>query len=301
MVAPLIDVATLARVLAEHDPPALLDVRWRLGGPPGLSSYLAGHLPGAAFADLDRDLAGPPGAGGRHPLPGIGVFQAAMRQAGVCDGRGVVAYDDGDSLAASRAWWTLRYFGHEQVQVLDGGYQAWVAAGQPVDGGPAAGLPGDFTARPGHMPLLEADGAAALARAGRLLDARAGERYRGEIEPIDLVAGHIPGAISAPTTGNLTEDGHFRSAAELSGRFAALGIAADLEPAIGPGPFEAGPGPAAGLGPAQVGAYCGSGVTAAHEVLALDVAGIPAALYAGSWSDWITDPTRAVATGPDPG
>jgi thiosulfate/3-mercaptopyruvate sulfurtransferase len=309
MVNPLIDVATLARALAGQDPPALLDVRWRLGGPPGLGSYLAGHLTGAAFADLDQDLAGPPGAGGRHPLPEVGVFQAAMRRVGVCDGRGIVVYDEGDSLAASRAWWTLRYFGHQQVQVLDGGYRAWVGAGQPVAGGPATGLPGDFTARPGHMPLLGADGAAALARAGRLLDARAGERYRGEIEPIDPVAGHIPGAVSAPTAGNVTEDGHFRSAAELTGRFAALGIiadlgpaGADLEPAVGPGPAGASSGLAgAGSGPAQVGAYCGSGVTAAHEVLALDIAGIPAALYAGSWSHWLTHPARAIATGPDPG
>jgi thiosulfate/3-mercaptopyruvate sulfurtransferase len=151
-----------------------------------------------------------------------------------------------------------------------------------VSGGPGAIVPGDFTARPGHMPLLGADGAAALARAGRLLDARAGERYRGEIEPVDAVAGHIPGAISAPTAGNVTGDGHFQSAAELTARFAALGIVAGPEPA-------------------EVGAYCGSGVTAAHEVLALSIAGIPAALYIGSWSNWVADPARPIATGPDPG
>jgi thiosulfate/3-mercaptopyruvate sulfurtransferase len=281
-VGPLIDVTALAQALAGEDRPAVLDVRWRVGGPPGIGEYLAGHLPGAAFVDLDQDLAAPPGPGGRHPLPVAGAYQAAMRRAGVRDGRPVVVYDENDSLAASRAWWTLRYFGHQQVRVLDGGYRAWVAAGQPVSGGPGAIVPGDFTARPGHMPLLGADGAAALARAGRLLDARAGERYRGEIEPIDPVAGHIPGAISAPTAGNVTGDGHFQSAAELTTRFAALGIVAGPEPA-------------------EVGAYCGSGVTAAHEVLALGIAGIPAALYIGSWSNWVADPARPIATGPDPG
>jgi thiosulfate/3-mercaptopyruvate sulfurtransferase len=268
--------------MAGEDRPAVLDVRWRVGGPPGIGEYLAGHLPGAAFVDLDQDLAAPPGPGGRHPLPEAGAYQAAMRRAGVRDGRPVVVYDGNDSLAASRAWWTLRYFGHEQVRVLDGGYRAWVAAGQPVSGGPGAIVPGDFTARPGHLPLLGADGAAALARTGRLLDARAGERYRGEIEPVDPVAGHIPGAVSAPTVGNVTGDGHFRSAAELTRRFAALGIVAGPESAA-------------------VGAYCGSGVTAAHEVLALGVAGIPAALYIGSWSNWVADPAHPIATGPDPG
>jgi thiosulfate/3-mercaptopyruvate sulfurtransferase len=182
----------------------------------------------------------------------------------------------------------LRYYGHEQVLVLDGGYRAWVAAGQPVVSGPAAITGGDFTARPGHLPLLGPDEAAALARAGRLLDARAGERYRGETEPMDPVAGHIPGAVSAPTAGNVTGDGHFRTAAELRERFAALGIVA-------------GPGSPAGPEPAAVGAYCGSGVTAAHELLALDIAGIPAALYVGSWSNWVADPARPIATGPEPG
>jgi thiosulfate/3-mercaptopyruvate sulfurtransferase len=176
----------------------------------------------------------------------------------------------------------LRYYGHEQVRVLDGGYRAWVAVGQPVVSGAGAVTPGDFTARPGHLPLLGADGAAALARAGWLLDARAAERYRGEAEPIDPVAGHIPGAVSVPTAGNVTADGHFRTAAQLRGRFAAVGVAA---------------GPEA----AAVGAYCGSGVTAAHEVLALDIAGIPAALYVGSWSHWVTNPARPIAVGPDPG
>ena len=206
----------------------------------------------------------------------------------------MVAYDDGDSIAAARAWWTLRYFGHDQVRVLDGGFSAWVAAGLPVTaGGPAtAGGPvtadgparpapagGDFTAVPGGMPVLDADGAAELARSGVLLDVRAAERYRGETEPIDPVAGHIPGALSAPVTGSMTADGRFRSPAELADRFAALGAIAGR----------------------PAGAYCGSGVTAAHEVLALALAGVPAALYVGSWSGWLADPGRPVATGLDPG
>jgi len=290
----LVDAATLAAELAGEVAPVLLDCRWRLGGPPGAASYLAGHLPGAVFVDLDRDLAGPPGAGGRHPLPAVAVFQAAMRRAGVWAARPVVAYDDGDSIAAARAWWTLRYFGHDQVRVLDGGFSAWVAAGLPVTaGGPAtAGGPvtadgparpapagGDFTAVPGGMPVLDADGAAELARSGVLLDVRAAERYRGETEPIDPVAGHIPGALSAPVTGSMTADGRFRSPAELGDRFAALGAIAGR----------------------PAGAYCGSGVTAAHEVLALALAGVPAALYVGSWSGWLADPGRPVATGLDPG
>jgi thiosulfate/3-mercaptopyruvate sulfurtransferase len=180
----------------------------------------------------------------------------------------------------------LRYFGHSRVRVLDGGYRAWVAAGQPVvTGAGGAPPPGDFTARPGGMQLLDAGGAAALARGGTLLDARAGERYRGEAEPVDPVAGHIPGAVSAPTAGNVLADGRFRPAPELRARFAALGVTA-----------------AAGVpGAAVAGSYCGSGVTAAHEVLALAVAGLPAALYVGSWSHWVTDPARPVAAGPEPG
>ena len=297
-VSPLITVGELARLLASgQEPPTLLDVRWRLGGPPGIESYHAGHLPGAVFVDLDRDLSSPPGPGGRggrHPMPAADAFQAAMRRAGVNDGRLVVVYDDADSMAAARAWWLLRYFGHSQVRVLDGGYRAWTQAGQPsavslqpsatgaadasASAAPVAPVPaGDFTARPGQLPLLDAKGAADLARTGLLLDARAGERYRGETEPVDPVAGHIPGAVSAPTTENLNPDGTFRPARDLADRFASLG--------------------ADGV---AVGAYCGSGVTAAQEVLALELAGIPAALYVGSWSHWITDPARPVATGPAP-
>ncbi len=274
----LISAAALAAALARDTPPVLLDVRWRLGGPPGIDSYRRGHLPGAVFTDLDRDLAAPPGPAGRHPLPDPAAFQAAMRAAGVSQHRPVVVYDDGDATIAARGWWTLRYFGHGDVRVLDGGYRAWAAAGLAVTTAEPSPAPGDFTAEPGHMPVLDAVGAQAAARTGLLLDARAGERYRGETEPVDPVAGHIPGAVSAPTAGNVNPDGTFRDAAELAARFAAVGAV-----------------PGAG---APVGAYRGSGVTAAHEVLALALAGIPAALYVGSWSNWIADPARPVATGP---
>ena len=278
--SPLTDVAAVARALAGPAPPVLLDIRWRLGGPPGIEAYRAGHLPRSVFVDLDADLAAEPGPAGRHPLPTADRFQAAMRRAGVSMGSTVVCYDDADATIAARAWWLLRYFGHRNCQVLDGGYRAWTAAGgQVATGDCAAPGGGDFTARPGHMPVLDAAAAASLARRGHLLDARARERYRGEREPIDPVAGHIPGAVSAPTTANVSADGRFLPAAGLRARFATLG--------------------AAGAG--MVGVYCGSGVTAAHEVLALELAGIPATLYVGSWSNWIADPARPVVTGPEPG
>jgi thiosulfate/3-mercaptopyruvate sulfurtransferase len=277
MTGMLITAGELAGLVAAGQPVTLLDVRWKLAGPPGRDLYQQGHIPGAVFTDLDRDLAAAPGPGGRHPLPVAADFTAAMRRAGVSGDRLVVVYDDADSTAAARAWWLLRYFGHPAVRVLDGGFRAWTAGGYPVEPGAVRpGPPGDFTARPGQLPLLDADAAAGLARTGLLLDARAGERYRGESEPVDPVAGHIPGAVSAPTSENVNPDGTFRSAAELTARFRGLGA----------------------TGERPVAAYCGSGVTAAHEVLALTLAGIPAALYAGSWSEWITDPTRPVATGP---
>jgi thiosulfate/3-mercaptopyruvate sulfurtransferase len=271
----LVTASALAAELADEQPPVVLDVRWRLAGPPGLDSYREGHLPGAVFTDLDRDLSGPPGPGGRHPLPDTAAFQQAMRAAGVSQRSRVVVYDDGDATSAARCWWLLRYHGHRDVRVLDGGYRAWLGAGLAVTTAEPGGQPGDLTVRPGQMPVLDASAAAATARTGLLLDARADERYRGESEPVDPVAGHIPGAITAPTTGNVNADGTFRDAAELTARFAGLGVR---------------PG-------GTVGVYCGSGITAAHEVLALALAGITAALYVGSWSHWITDPARPVATG----
>jgi thiosulfate/3-mercaptopyruvate sulfurtransferase len=286
---PLIGVPELALARQSDSPPALLDVRWRLGGPPGIECYLAGHVPGAVYVDLDTQLAGPPGKGGRHPLPEMAVFEAAMRAAGVQAGQPVVVYDDADGTIAARAWWMLRYYGHGMVQVLDGGFRAWTDAGQPVAADAPRADPGDFTAMAGEMGVLDAASAAALARSGILLDARAPARYRGEIEPVDRVAGHIPGALSAPTAENVTAAGKFRPADELRARFAALGVRFD-DPLGGADSAE----------PA-VGAYCGSGVTAAHEVLALELAGAPAALYVGSWSDWIAGESRPVATGPQPG
>ncbi|MFG2003123.1 sulfurtransferase [Spirillospora sp. NPDC048911] len=272
---PLIDVSALARLLHAAPPPILLDVRWHLSGPPGIDSYRRGHLPGAVFVDLDRDVAGPPGPAGRHPLPAVADFESAMRRAGVSADRLVVVYDDADSTAAARVWWSLRYFGHERVRVLDGGYHAWTEAGRAVTTEEPAVKPGDFIAQAGRLPLLDAEGAAALAKSGVLLDARAAERYRGETEPIDPLAGHIPGAVNAPTLGNVGVDGRFLPSELLRERFAQLG-ATDA---------------------ADVGVYCGSGVTAAHEILALTVAGVPAALYVGSWSNWVSDPTNPVATG----
>jgi thiosulfate/3-mercaptopyruvate sulfurtransferase len=285
--------------LAALPEPVLLDVRWRLGGPPGIEAYQAGHLPGAVYVDLDTDLSGPPGSGtgGRHPLPGRSVFQAAMRAAGLNDGQLAIVYDDVGSTIAARLWWLLRYFGHEQVAVLDGGLAAWTAAGRPVTARAPQPAVGNFTASPGGgMPVLDTAAAAELARSGFLLDARASERYRGDVEPIDHAAGHIPGAISAPATGNLGADGMFLPAAELTERFRGLGL--DWPEAGG---RPAGPAGTGAGGAPVVGAYCGSGVTAAQEVLALQLAGVPAALYVGSWSAWSADPERPVATGEDPG
>ncbi|GHH88175.1 sulfurtransferase [Streptomyces sulfonofaciens] len=300
----IISASELMAESAGPNPPLLLDVRWQLGGPNQRPAYLEGHVPGAVFVDLDADLAGPAGPGGRHPLPDIAAFGAAMRAAGVRVDRPVVVYDGGQGWAAARAWWLLRWTGHPSVRVLDGGLGVW--QGPLESGRPPLTEPGDFQPVPGRSRsasdvsataagksrpvsngpetgaevsgVLDADAAAELAGAGVLLDARAAERYRGDVEPIDRVGGHIPGAVSAPTTENVTADGRFRPARELAERFAALGAASG----------------------AEVGVYCGSGVSGAHEVLALAVAGIRADLYVGSWSQWSSDPSRPVATGPDP-
>lgn len=279
----IISASELVSELAGENPPVLLDVRWQLsvakaaGDPPfdGRAAYASGHLPGAVLIDLDGELAGAPGPAGRHPLPDLAVFGAAMRRAGVSATRPVVTYDGGQGWAAARAWWLLRWTGHPNVRVLDGGLPSWRG---PLETAAPTPAEGDFAPVPRAAELLDADGAAALARSGTLLDARAGERYRGEVEPIDRVGGHIPGAVSAPTTDNVTADGRFLPAKELRARFEGLGAS----------------------GGSDVGVYCGSGVSGAHEVLALAVAGIPAALYVGSWSEWSSDPRRPVATGPDP-
>lgn len=276
----VVGVPALAAEMSSGAPPTVLDVRWRLVGPPGRADYAAGHLPGAVFLDLDADLCGSPGAGGRHPLPDPAALQRALRRAGVRTGHPVVVYDGGDGPPAARAWWTLRWAGHQPVRVLDGGYPAWVAAGRPVTPEVPEPAPGDLTVRPGSLPVLDAAAAAALAADGVLIDVRAEPRYRGETEPIDPVAGHIPGAVNLPTTEHVEIDGRLRAAQALRSRFAQIGV----QPGV------------------RVGAYCGSGVTAAHTVLALHRIGrTDAVLYVGSWSDWITDPTRPVATGADAG
>ncbi|MFB6814927.1 sulfurtransferase [Streptomyces sp. NPDC056347] len=272
---PIITASEYVSESAGPRPPVLLDVRWQLGGPHGRPDYEAGHIPGAVFVDLDTELAGPPGRGGRHPLPDTEEFGAVMRRAGVSRDTPVVVYDGGQGWAAARAWWLLRWTGHGNVRVLDGGLAAWPGELQKETPAPAEG---DFRPAPGALSLLDADGAAALARSGLLLDARAAERYRGDVEPIDRVGGHIPGAVSAPTSENTGADGRFLPPEELAARFRALGADRAQE----------------------IGVYCGSGVSGAHEVLALAVAGLPAALYAGSWSEWSGDESRPVATGPEP-
>lgn len=250
----------------------VLDVRYRMGGsgPPGREAFAAGHVPGAAYVDLDTALASPPGAGGRHPLPDPGDFAAAMRAVGVRRDRPVVVYDDWSGHAAARCWWLLRFHGHSDVRVLDGAWPAWVDAGAAVETGPGVTPePGDFAAEPGHLPVVDADGVRAV---DVLVDARAPERWRGETEPVDPVAGRIPGAVNVPTTRNLGEGGRFRGVADLRAAYDEVGA----------------------LGGGTVAVYCGSGVTAAHDVLALDLLGVRAALYPGSWSGWITDPDRPV-------
>ncbi len=271
----LIDVSTLARQLAGDDPPTVIDVRWQLGGPPGRDEYFVGHIPGASFLDLDRELCGPPGAAGRHPLPDPADLQSALRAAGVRTGYPVVAYDGADGYAAARLWWTLRWAGHEPVQVLVGGYPAWTEAGFATEPGAYRPPAGDVVVRPGGMRVLDADGAAELAANGVLLDARVAPRFRGEVEPVDSVAGHIPSAVNLPAARLLDGAGRLRSAADLRATFEEAGVR---------------PGP--------VGAYCGSGVTAAQTVLALHLAGYAdPALYVGSWSNWCHDRQRPIAVG----
>ena len=252
----------------------LLDVRWKLGGPPGREDYLSGHLPGAVFVGLDTELAahGEP-QDGRHPLPSVESLQAAARRWGLREGDSVVAYDDNGNLAAARLWWLLRWAGFDDVRLLDGGLASWVAAGGALETDDVVAEPGDVTLEGGRVATIDIDGAATYA--GVLLDARAAERYAGEVEPIDPKAGHIPGAVSAPTTDNLDVDGRFLPATELRHRFEALGVRDGID----------------------VAAYCGSGVTAAHEVAALAIAGFDAALYPGSWSQWSNHHDRPVATG----
>jgi thiosulfate/3-mercaptopyruvate sulfurtransferase len=253
----------------------VVDTRLALTGPTGRERYDAGHLPGAAYLDVDADLAAPPGAGGRHPLPDPEQFVAAVRRAGVSRDSRVVAYDDGPGTAAARLWWLLRDYGHDDVLVLDGGLAAWTADGCPVSTEPVTPEPGDWDGRPGHLPVVDADDVPDVVGHGVLIDVRAAERFRAEHEPIDPVAGHVPGAVNAPLAGNTDELGRFLPADELRRRFESVGVHDGV----------------------SVAAYCGSGVTATQTLLALRLAGFAdAALYPGSWSGWITDPSRPVAT-----
>lgn len=273
----LISAEALATMLEEgREDLVVLDVQFELGGRPHAELYSAGHVPGAQPVDLDAVLAGPPGEGGRHPLPDPGVLQSGLREAGVREGDAVVVYDQQTSLAAARAWWVLRWAGLQQVRVLDGGLAAWRAMGQDLSTEPALSDRGDVTVSPGSMPVLDADGAARVAEDGVLVDARTPERFRGESEPIDPVAGHIPGAVNVPMGELLAEDGRLLPADQLRARFHAVGVHRG--------------------GDAPVGAYCGSGITAAHTVLAMHEAGIAAVPYIGSWSEWVSDPARPVAT-----
>lgn len=277
---PLMDVAGLQARLADNRCTVLLDVRWALGDPNGYRHYLQEHLPGAVFVDLDTELAAPAvPERGRHPLPAAEDFQASARRWGINDGDVVVAYDDSGSMAAARVWWMLRNAGVGGACLLDGGLGAWRAAGLPVEAGSVVPEAGNVHLTDGKMPVLDATAASRWPDAGVLLDARAGERYRGEVEPVDPRAGHIPGALSAPTSENVDGSGRFLPADALRRRFEALGVREG----------------------AQVAVYCGSGVTAAHEVAALELAGIPAALYPGSFSEWSNNPDLPVATGPEPG
>lgn len=269
----------------------VLDVRWALGRDDGYEQYLAGHVPGASYVDLGTDLADPGvrDSRGRHPLPDPERFAAVMRRCGVDLRRPVVVYDDVSGTSAARAWWLLRDHGHPDVRLLDGGWSAYLAAGGPVETGESRVEPSEgqaFPADPGRLPVVDADGAAEVATDGVLVDARAPERYRGEVEPVDPVAGHVPGAVNVPTAANLAGgpgQGTFKQRDGLEAVYRTVldSLAAGRED-----------GPEA-----PVAVYCGSGVTAAHDLFALHLVGVEAALYPGSWSGWVSDPDRPVATG----
>ena len=280
--SPLVEADALAAELAAGARPSLLDVRWTLGAGTAANraAYLEGHLPGAAFLDLEEALSdpvSPDGRGGRHPLPSRARVQEALRAAGVREGRPVVVYDARTSLGAARAWWVLRHYGLADVRVLDGGLEAWRAAGRDVEEGPVDVGVGDVVLGPGEDDLLDAEGVRRWLAADRqLLDARPADRYRGQNEVIDPVAGHIPGALSLPALSLLAEDGTFLPVPALRTLVEQAGADPDAATAV----------------------YCGSGVQAAHAALALEAAGLGAGrftVYVGSWSDWISDPGRPVA------
>jgi thiosulfate/3-mercaptopyruvate sulfurtransferase len=257
---------------------AIVDTRFDLAHPDwGESEYRAAHIPGAVYAHLDRHLSGPKtGGNGRHPMPDLNTFKAQLGRWGIGPGVQVVVYDQVDGMYAARLWWMLRALGHDSVAVLDGGWEKWQREGRPQRSGDEARQPAVFagSSRLSGAVTPEEAGHMGQQPTSRLLDARAPERYRGEVEPIDPVAGHIPGAVNYPYKRSLQPDGTFRPAAE---------VRASLETVLG----EAAPIDAA--------AYCGSGVAACHVVLAAEHAGLPGVkLYPGSWSEWIADPRRPV-------
>lgn len=275
----LISADELADLFVADSTVRILDVRWRLDRPDGRPEFLDGHIPGAVYVDLDNELAehGAP-TEGRHPLPSTARLQAAARRWGLNDGETVVVYDDLKSLSAARAWWLLTDAGVADVRILDGSLRAWTDAGRPLETGGVVPEPGSITLSRGHLPQLGIGGAAHLAKTGVLIDVRAAERYRGEVEPIDPRAGHVPGALNRFTGLNVGADGRFLEPAELRREFAELGV----------------------VDGAPVGVYCGSGVTASHAFVALTLAGYDPVLYPGSWSQWSNHLDRPVATGPHP-
>lgn len=278
----LITTTELASLIAGDAPVTVLDVRWRLDRPDGRDDYETGHIPGAVYVDLETELSDHSVTGrGRHPLPSGNVLQTAARRWGLRDDVPVVVYDDWNRAGSARAWWVLSAAGITGVRILDGGLSAWVAAGEELSKGAESPAAGDVTLAhtdlySGALATLTADEVATFTDSGVLVDARAPERFRGEVEPVDPVAGHIPGAGNAPSTATLGEDGTFRDADQLRELFASAG--AD--------------------GSAPVGVYCGSGVTAAVDLVALKITGVDAALFPGSWSQWSSDAANPVATGP---
>lgn len=275
----LITPADLAAKLSDPDW-LVADCRFELGQPEaGRAAWRAGHIPGAIHADLERDLSAPvTAATGRHPLPPVEELVATFSRFGISERTQVVCYDAGNGAFAARLWWILRYLGHDAAAVLDGGFAAWIEEGRPVSTDAIARAPSRFVARPRPGMLVEATGVvAALARGERLVDVRGAERFAGTVEPIDAVAGHVPGAINLPYLDNLDARGRFRPPAALAERWRdATGGAAGRDAIC----------------------MCGSGVTACQQLLALEVAGITGArLYAGSWSEWIRDPARPVVRG----
>jgi thiosulfate/3-mercaptopyruvate sulfurtransferase len=288
--SPIISAAELAGRLSDPNL-MVVDMRWYLGKPgEGRAAYRAGHIPGAIHLDLDADLSdlGGYGAPGRHPLPAPAAFAARMASVGVGDDRFVVGYDDIGGWVAARLWWMLENLGHRGgTAVLDGGWEAWLAAGLPttsdVPAGPTRLPAGSLHVRDRWTGVISRDEVAAKLGEVTLLDARAAERYRGETEPIDPVAGHIPTALSAPWNGNLGPDGRFLPAEDLRHRF---------EDLVSTG--TAGPD-------AEIVTSCGSGTSALHHALAMRIAGLPdPILYVGSYSDWSRS-GMPVATGPEPG